>query len=379
MAVVVVVFVIYLVFASVIYIFRHPMVHEAWWNPAAFIGNVLFFLGDVLLEPLQTFKRIWDPDLIVWTASGTLLPIIAGCLYKLRVLSSGGPAVAELLGGRRVDPKTSDADEKRLCDVVSEMAIASGMPQPDIYVLDRERGINSFAAGHTRDDVAIGITLGCLKLLTRDELQGVIAHEFSHVLNGDTRLNMRLMALSHGLFWPTIVGRILLRGTSEATEMGEFNFDDDVPEISKPLLPLACFFLVLGSISSPLVRWIKSMICREREWLADAAAVQFTRDPPGLEGALKKIGGLLKQGRLDNAHAESASHFYFANCVHEPWFGFQSTHPPLAERILRIDPQFDGMFQHVHSLPSHEAVNDLRYEENLQRMRAQTAAQEGQE
>src|SRR5207244_606522 len=140
----------------------------------------------------------------------------AGCFYKIRLLSEGGPAVAELLGGRRVNENTSNANERILRDVVEEMAIASGMPTPEIYVLDRERGINSFAAGHTRDDVAVCITFGALKLLTRDELQGVIAHEFSHVLNGDTRLNMKLMGLVHGLFWPTIVGRILLRGTSEA-------------------------------------------------------------------------------------------------------------------------------------------------------------------
>ena len=121
------------------------------------------------------------------------------------------------------------------------------------------------------------------------------------------------------------------------------------------------------------------MICREREWLADAAAVQFTRNPPGIEGALKKIGGLLKQGRLDTAHAESASHFYFVNCVHESWFGFQSTHPPLVERILKIDPQFDGKFQRIHSLPSHEAAYDLRYQESIRRMRAEAALQEGQQ
>jgi Zn-dependent protease with chaperone function len=144
-------------------------------------------------------------------------------------------------------------------------------------------------------------------------------------------------------------------------------------------VPVACFFLVLGSISSPFVRWIKSMICREREWLADAAAVQFTRNPTGIEGALKKIGGLLKQGRLDTPHAESASHFYFVNCVDDSWFGFQSTHPPLSRRILRIDPEFDGKFERIRSLPSHDAVYDLRYEESVRRMRAQAASQPGQE
>jgi len=240
-AVLVVVFLIYLVIASLIYIFRHPLFSEAWWNPMNFIIGIFFFFAEALFRPIHTWKLIWDPQILPWTAAGTLLPIIAGCLYKLRVLSAGGPAVAELLGGRCVDPATTDADERRLCNVVSEMAIASAMPQPEIYVLDRERGINSFAAGHTREDVAIGVTLGCLKLLTRDELQGVVAHEFSHVLNGDTRFNMRLMALCHGLFWPTIVGRILLRGMSDAPEMGDSIFDDAVPQISQPLVPLLLF------------------------------------------------------------------------------------------------------------------------------------------
>ena len=139
---------------------------------------------------------------------------------------------------------------------------------------------------------------------------------------------------------------------------------------SKIVLP---FFLLLGSVSSPLVRWIKSPICREREWLADAAAVQFTRNPSGIEGALKKVGGLLKEGRLDTAHAESASHFYFVNCRHESWFGFLSTHPPVIKRVEKIDPLFDGKFEHIHSLPSHEAAYDLRYQESVQRMREEAA------
>ncbi|HXT12861.1 MAG TPA: M48 family metalloprotease [Candidatus Angelobacter sp.] len=375
-AVLIVVSILSLVFASIVYVFRHPLFHEAWWNPMTVVIGCFFFLARFLVHPFHTLEAIWDPSVVLWTALATLVPILIGCLYKRHLLAEGGPAVARLLGGRRVDPETPDLDEKKLCNVVSEMAIASGMPQPEVYVLDRERGINSFAAGHTREDVAIGVTFGCVKLLTRDELQGVIAHEFNHVLNGDTRLNMRLMTLAHGLFWPTIVGRILIRGTSEAPEMGDSIFDENLPQLNQAMVPFACFFFVLGSITSPLVRWIKSMICREREWLADAAAVQFTRNPPGIEGALRKIGGLLKQGRLDNAHAESASHFYFVNCVHDSWFGFQSTHPPLPKRILKIDPQFDGAFPHILSLPSQDAVYDHRYEESVRRMRAETAVPE---
>jgi len=212
------------------------------------------------------------------------------------------------------------------------------MAVPEIYVLDCERGINSFAAGHTRDDVAVGVTFGCLKMLTRDELQGVIAHEFSHVLNGDTRLNMKLMGLAHGLSWPTIIGRVLLRGSPQPMEIGASIFDADTKPTFLPTAPIGILFLIIGGISAPFVRVLKSLICRERERLADAAAVQFTRNPAGIAGALKKIGGLYRAGRLDTSYAETASHLYFANSAYEPMFSFQSTHPPVAKRILAIDP-----------------------------------------
>jgi Zn-dependent protease with chaperone function len=289
----------------------------------------------------------------------------------MRLLAAGGSAVAEMLGGRKIGENTTDLNEKQLRDVIDEMAIASGMSVPTIYVLDRERGINSFAAGHTRDDVAIGITFGALKLLTRDELQGIIAHEFSHVLNGDTWLNMKLMALAHGLFWPTLCGRILVRGSTQAPERGASIFDDNTSSTFLPTAPLGILFLIIGGISSPFVRLLKSRVCREREWLADAAAVQFTRNPAGIEGALKKIGGLLKQGRMDSPYAEVASHLYFANSTFDSWFGFMSTHPPLTKRILAIDPAFDGQFQHIISLPSRDAEFDRIYEESVRRARAE--------
>jgi Zn-dependent protease with chaperone function len=373
---------VYMVLASVIWALQHPLFDQAWWNPMTLLLSWIFLLGEALVHPLHFLARLWNPWHFGWITLGTLLSIAAGCIYKIRLLSDGGPAVAELLGGRKVEPEPTDADERRLRNVVEEMAIASGMSVPEIYVLDCERGLNTFAAGHTREDVAIGVTFGCLRLLTRDELQGVIAHEFSHVLNGDTRFNLRLMGLAHGLFWPTIVGRVLLRGTSREPVAGESIFDADSDTSFLPTAPIGILFLIAGTISSPFVRLIKSLICREREWLADAAAVQFTRNPAGIEGALEKIGGLYKAGRLDTPHAESASHLYFVNSSYDPWFSFQSTHPPLEKRIMAIDPSFDGQFHHIKSLPVHEAINareaayDRLYQESLRRARAETEARE---
>ena len=337
---------------------------------------VLFFSKTA--PPFTGFLQwLWDPRLACWVSAVALFSITVGCLYKRRLLSGGGAAVAELLGGRLLENNPADADEKKLRDVVEEMAVASGLSVPAIYVLDHERGINAFAAGRTRDEVAIGVTFGGVKLLDRDELQGIVAHEFSHVLNGDMRLNMRLMVLAHGLFWPTLVGRVLVRGTTRAPEIGESIFDEDTPPVFLPTAPLGMLFLIIGGVSSPLVRLLKSLICREREWLADAAAVQFTRNPAGIAGALRKIGGLYKQGRLDTPFAETASHLYFVNSAWDPWLNCLSTHPPLAKRILAVDPAFDGRFPHVQSLKQptedfpEEAKYDQEYEETIRRARTE--------
>jgi Zn-dependent protease with chaperone function len=369
-----------LVLAVVIHAFKHPLFPGVWWNPITFLITLLDLCGQAVVFPVDFLKSIWNPYLFCWVTLISLTSVALGSLYKIRLLSDGGSAVAELLGGRCVETNTADPDEQRLRNVVEEMAIASGMSVPEIYALDNERGINAFSAGHTRDDVAIGVTRGCLKLLTRDELQGVIAHEFSHILNGDTRLNLRLMGLAHGLFWPTIVGRVLLRGSPQPLEADASIFDEDTKPTFLPTAPIGVLFLFVGGISSPCVRLIKSLICREREWLADAAAVQFTRNPAGIEGALKKIGGLLKQGRLDTPHAETASHLYFANSAFDALFEFMSTHPPLTKRILAIDPLFDGQFQHIKSLPRPEvaqaAAYDRRYEESVRRAREEAKDRE---
>jgi Zn-dependent protease with chaperone function len=359
-AVVVIVVLTYVIFASAVLPFIKPLPYGPRIHNLAI--SILWLVGEALLHPVDYLRWTWDPRLFAGFSAGAALVITLGSFYKIRRLAAGGPVVAELLGGRRIAPNSAEPDEQRLCNVVEEMAVASGMPVPEIYVLDGERGINALAAGHTRSDVAIGVTRGCLKLMDRDELQGVIAHEFSHILNGDTRLNMRLMGIAHGVLWPVIVGRVFVRGSNRPAEPGESIFDEDASVMRLPLIFIGYALLVAGSIGLPFVRLIKSAICREREWLADAAAVQFTRYPDGIAGALKKIGGLYKQGRLDTPHAETASHLYFANSSYNPWFGFLSTHPPLVKRIQAIEPAFDGQFPKVKPLPPSQFEREQQYE-----------------
>ena len=379
-SVVVVLAINYLLIASLIQPFLNLPNYEFPSDKVdAFLMRVLNQISEAIMHPILYLRMIWHPLIGFWILLGTLLSITAGCIYKYRELSEGGGAVAESLGGRCIAGNPTDPREKQLRNVVEEMAIASGMPVPDIYVLDNERGINSFAAGHTRDDVAIGVTRGAILLLSRDELQGIIAHEFSHVLNGDTRLNMRLMTLVHGLIWPAIVARRLLyTATGSVDEDSIFDQPGNNPNVL--FIPPAILLWVIGAPGLHMTRVTKSAICREREWLADAAAVQFTRNPAGIEGALKKVGGLLKKGRLDTANAETASHLYFVNSAFDPWLIFTSTHPPLSKRILAIDPAFDGTFQHIMSLSRPEveyaAAMDKKYLENVARAKENAKVRE---
>ena len=281
---------------------------------------VSLILGALVIGPKS--------ELLLWITLGTLAVILAGSAFKTLQLASGGSAVAELLGGRLIDSNTSDADERKLLNVVEEMSIASGVPVPQVYVMNDEAGINAFAAGHSTSDAAISVTRGCMKLLSRDELQGVIAHEFSHILNGDMRLNLRLMGLVFGILCLTVIGRVLIRTRGRKNPL--------------PLVGLA--LIVVGWAGVFFGRLIQSAVSRQRELLADAAAVQFTRNPTGLAGALKKIGGVAYGSRIESPHAEEASHLFFANGLGNSFF---STHPPLTERIRALDPSFDGKFPRV--------------------------------
>ncbi len=286
----------------------------------------------------QPQLALWNPQLFFGAAVGVLAVVLIGSTYKTMALVSGGSAVSEMMGGRLVSPNTNDPDERKLLNVVEEMAIASGVPVPQVYVMDGEDGINAFAAGHKPGDATITVTRGCMKILSRDELQGVIGHEFSHVLNGDMRLNLRLMGIIFGILCLAIIGRVLLQ-TARGGGRGRGQ---------NPLPLLGLLLLVIGYIGVFFGRLIQAAVSRQREFLADASSVQFTRNPEGITGALKKIGGLGETGsRLSHAHAEELSHMFFGNGVSEPFIGLLETHPPLAERIRVFDPSFDGKFPYV--------------------------------
>jgi Zn-dependent protease with chaperone function len=315
----------------------------------AVIGTVLsIYLGMVLLLNFQQDRNappdgsaafsLWDPQLFMGVSLVTVFIIFCSSLYKISQLSSGGCVVAEMLGGRLIDAHTADLSEQKLRNVVEEMAIASGTPVPQLYLLPNEDGINAFAAGHTTGDMVICVTGGSLKYLTRDELQGVIGHEFSHILNGDMRLNLRLMGLVFGILCLTIIGRILLRTRGR----------------KNPLPLIGLLLLVVGSIGVFFGKLIKSAVSRQREFLADAASVQFTRNPDGLAGALKKVGS--SGSRIADANAEDASHFFFANGLTESVFNWMSTHPPLEERIRELDPHWDGKFIPVRPVGNEAAA-----------------------
>jgi len=278
-----------------------------------------------------TNTSVSQPEVFLVTAFGTLGIIGAGSFFKTLSLARGGRAVAELLDGRLVNPNSADTQERKLLNVVEEMAIASGVPVPQVYVMDGESGINAFAAGHSASDAAISVTRGAMTMLTRDELQGVIAHEFSHLLNGDMKLNLRLMGLIFGILCLTVIGRILLRARGKN---------------AWPAILLGLALIIVGWIGVLFGRFIQAAVSRQREFLADASAVQFTRNPSGLAGALKKIGGIAEGSRLQSHRAEEASHLFFANGLKSELSGF-ATHPPLIERIRALDPAFDGKYPSV--------------------------------
>jgi Zn-dependent protease with chaperone function/uncharacterized tellurite resistance protein B-like protein len=285
-----------------------------------------------------------QPGLLLLVALGMGALIGGGTGVRTAQLRQGGATVARLLGGRQVEPGTTDARERVLLNVVEEMAIAAGVPVPEVFILDREPGINAFAAGHTLNDAAVAVTRGALEAFSRDELQGVMAHEFSHILNGDMRLNVRLMGLLFGILLLTVVGRGILRGSFYMGGGRRAGGGRD-GRSGGQIAVLGIALIVLGYVGVLLGRVIQAAVSRQREYLADAAAVEFTRNPSGIADALKRIGASADGSRLANHHAEEAGHLFFAGGVGKAVAGLTATHPPLPERIRRIEPAWDGSFR----------------------------------
>lgn len=326
-----------------------------------FIASVLIVLAVYAAFVLAFFREDWwQPEILAWVSLCAVTLIGIGSAFKIAQLKSGGGAsVAEMLGGRPVPPDTRNPAERRLLNVVEEMALASGTPPPRVYILDKEEGINAFAAGFSGADAVVAATRGCCELLSRDELQGVIAHEFSHILHGDMRLNIRLMGALHGILLLGIIGGLVFRGAARVSggrRSGKGK--NDGAAIIFAIMIFGLLVSVIGYIGVFFGRLIKSAAARQREFLADAAAVQFTRNPGGIAGALKKIGGFSAGSRLASPAAEQASHMLFSQGQRSFFSSLMSTHPPLEERIRRIDPAFDGTFDEIDAAGERAKISE---------------------
>ena len=306
------------------------------------ITNLLVMVLFGFVEPgeqgvtLTAIVTQFDWQVFLVTTASVLIVIVGGSAYKTMALSAGGAAVAESLGGRLISHSTNDLHERKALNVVEEMAIASGTPVPPVYLLEREQGINAFAAGFTPGDAVIGLTRGTITYLTREELQGVIAHEFSHILHGDMRLNIRLIGILHGVLLIGLIGYIVLRSVRGGSNKN-----------AGAMMGLGVGLLVIGFAGTFFGNLIKASVSRQREFLADASAVQFTRNNIGIAGALKKIGGYAPGSGLDTPEAPTMSHAYFSSGVSSSIQSIFATHPPLDVRIKRIDPNWDGVFAPV--------------------------------
>ena len=266
------------------------------------------------------YSSWWNPGLFGIVTIVTIATIAIASLYKISSLQQGGSVIAQELGGRLLLSEMAKADERQLLNIVEEMAIAANIPPPAVYLLDSESGINAFAAGFTPKNAVIGVTRGCLQQLTRDELQGVIGHEFSHILNGDMRLNLRLVGLLHGILFVYIMGRLMIESEdSDRSWLWYFGLA----------------LMAIGSLGLLFGRLIKSAVSRQREFLADASAVQFTRNPDGIAGALQKISGV--GSRLQSPYAESSSHMFFGSAIKFTSLeDLLATHPPIRQRLCRL-------------------------------------------
>ncbi|UPW19582.1 M48 family metallopeptidase [Agarivorans sp. TSD2052] len=281
-------------------------------------------------------RRFFSQDILFFVSALVTSIIAFAITFKWYQLRDGGRRIAESLGGQRILPNSQQAEQQQMLNVVEEMALASGMPVPSVYLLQNEIGINAFAAGHTPADAVIGITQGALEQLNREQLQGVVAHEFSHILNGDMRLNMQLIALLSGIVFISNVGEFVLHSHRYSSSSRSNRIESNDARVAAAGFGL----LALGWIGCFFANMIKAAISRQREYLADASAVQFTRNPNGIADALKIIGGYDAGSGLRAPLSQEASHMFIGDA--RRLGSFFATHPAIEQRIKRILPRWNG-------------------------------------
>ena len=306
-----------------------------------FVIGLYLYLDDIPLANFLTDPLMYiSPDILYGVVILVVGVVVAGSITKYLSLSSGGKSVAIALGGRQLNRNSADAQEKKLLNVVEEMSIASGISTPTVYIID-ESGINAFAAGLTLDDAVIGVTRGCVEKLDREELQGVIAHEFSHIFNGDMRLNLQLTATLHGILLIGLIGRFILRSSTRMSHTTRSS-SNKKGNGGLYVFALGAGLLVIGYVGTFFGSIIKANVSRKREYLADATAVQYTRYPRGISGALKKIA--YYSSELHAPAAQTYSHLYFAEGISTMFSSLLATHPPLDKRIKKVEPRWNGRF-----------------------------------
>jgi Zn-dependent protease with chaperone function len=296
-----------------------------------FIVLCIYVAAMLVISKLQRSIIWWNPQVFVLVFIISILVIGGASWLKTNALKAGGAVIAVELGGRRVVSEISTEAEQQLLNIVEEMAIASGVPVPGVYLLDQEFGMNAFAAGFKPEDAVIGVTKGLLDHLNRDELQGVIAHEFSHILNGDMMMNLRLMGMLHGILFVYLTGRIIA-----APRFDQYNGHEPLRFSNNNVVGyFGLALMVIGSSGLLGGRLIRSAISRQREFLADSSAVQFTRNPEGIASALEKLADASSE--IVSPYAETASHMFFSSALGYNWFGDMfATHPALEIRIARV-------------------------------------------
>ena len=324
-----------LIIAAIYFSFR--LIYYIYLSTSVYHTNLA--TSNYYSQKINNFP-FWDPSLFLLIAGIVTLFISIASLLKMNQLQKGGGVIAEMLGGRLIVKGSSDPLERRFLNVVEEMSISSGTPVPLAYILEKEKGINAFAAGLTLHDSAIAVTRGMLDHLTRDELQGVIAHEFSHILNGDARLNTQLIGILYGILVIGIVG-------------GEILDQHRLTRTSIVVLSAGVILAIVGYTGSFMGRFIQCAVSRQKELLADASAVQFTRNSIGLANALKKIGGYIHGSLVQSSTVRQASHLFISESSIDFFFPeLLATHPPLLQRIRLLDPSFDGKYPKIEVTPA---------------------------